>query len=249
MSKDCSTALLAAANTVLPFSQSKSVLDIGCGRGGNISALLSTYGTSVPSVPITAIDSSPGMIDQIQQRLKEEHPTWTSVKTEIRDTTDLSGFEDNSFSHVISGFTLYFLPPKALEEAYRVTSPGGVLATNAMGSTSWWNMMSTISLIKPDFKLPGMPEAWNTVAAMTKTLQNVGLKDVEVKEMEIGLPYEDADEMAIFIIRTMPYTDMMTSGFTGKERTRWKAFCGDWVRKECEGGKMRGTAFVGVGRK
>lgn len=250
MSKTCSATLLAAADTVLPFSQSKGVIDIGCGRGGNISTLITSYGTAMPSdVPIVAIDSSPGMIDQIQKRLKQDHPTWSHVKTEARDVTSLFDIEDGSFSHVLSGFTLYFLPPTALQEAYRITAPDGILATNSMASVSWWRMMSTISLIKPEFKLPDLPPAWTTIAAMTETLQNAGFKDVEVKETEIELPYEDADEMAKFIIRVMPYTAGMTSGFTAEERVKWEGLCGDWIRSECKGGKMGGTALVGVGRR
>lgn len=250
MSKHCSTALLAAANAALPFSQSNGIIDIGCGRGGNVSALLSTYGTVIQTdVPIMAIDSSPGMIDQVKQRLEQDNPSWTHIKTEVQDTTNLSNIEDISFTHVLSGFTLYFLPPAALEEAYRVTVPGGILATNSMASNSWWDMMSTISLIKPEFKLPGLPKAWTTVAAMTETLQNAGFKDVEVREMEIGLSYDDADEIAKFIIRVMPYTAGMTSGFTAEERVRWEGLCGEWVRRECKGGKMGGVALVGVGRK
>jgi hypothetical protein len=110
-------------------------------------------------------------------------------------------------------------------------------------------MMSTISLIKQEFKLPELPKAWATVEAMTETLQNAGLEDVEVREIEIGLPYEDADEMAKFIIRTMPYTAGMTSGFTGEEKVRWEGLCGEWVRRESKGGIMGGIALVGVGRK
>ncbi|KFY42688.1 hypothetical protein V495_04383 [Pseudogymnoascus sp. VKM F-4514 (FW-929)] len=250
MSKDCSTALLAAANTALPFSKSKGIIDIGCGRGGNISALLSTFDTVLPTnVPITAIDSSPGMIDQIKQRLQGDYPSWTHIKTEVQDITNLSEIKDDSFTHVLSGFTLYFLPPAALQEAYRVTAPGGILATNSMASNTWWEMMSTISLIKPEFKLPGLPAGWTTVASMTETLKNAGLKDVEVTEMEIGLPYEDADEMAKFLIRVMPYIGPMTSGFTAEERVRWEGLVADWVRRECKGGKMGGVALVGVGRK
>lgn len=250
MSKDTSTALLAAANKALPFSQSKGIIDIGCGRGGNICGFLSTYGTAMPSdVPITAIDSSPGMIDQIQQRLIQDHPTSTRIKTEIHDTTNLSTFSDASFTHVLSGFTLYFLPPTALQEVYRIITPGGILATTSMASTSWWEMMSTISLIKPDFKLPNLPEAWKTVPAMTETLQNAGFKDVEVRELEIGLPFEDVEEMVRFVIRTMPYTAGMTSGFSEEERARWEGLCVEWVGRECKGGKMGGLALVGVGRK
>lgn len=109
--------------------------------------------------------------------------------------------------------------------------------------------MSTISLIKPEFKLPGLPAGWTTVASMTETLKNAGLKDVEVTEMEIGLPYDDADEMAKFLIRVMPYVGPMTSGFTAEERVRWEGLVADWVRRECKGGKMGGVALVGVGRK
>lgn len=250
MQKDCSIALIDAANTALPFSKSKGILDIGCGRGGNISALLSTYDTALPAnLPVTAIDSSPGMIDQIKQRLEQDYPSWTHVKAEVQDVTSLSEIKDDSFTHVLSGFTLYFLPPGALQEAYRVTAPGGILATNSMASNSWWDMMSTISLIKPEFKLPPLPDAWTSVAKMTETLQNAGLKDVEVTEMEIGLPYEDADEMAKFIIKVMPYTERMTSGFTAEEKVRWEELCADYLRKECKGGKMPGVALIGVGRK
>jgi ubiquinone/menaquinone biosynthesis C-methylase UbiE len=167
MSKESSIALLAAATT-LPFSQSEAIIDIGCGRGGIIDALLSTYDTAIqPDIHITDIGASPGMIDQIKQRLIQDYPSWAHVQTEVLDTKNLSTLEDSSFNHVLSGFTLYFLPPEALQEAYRITAPGGILATNSMASVSWWEMYSTISLIKPEFKLPDLPKMWFTVAAMT----------------------------------------------------------------------------------
>jgi len=109
--------------------------------------------------------------------------------------------------------------------------------------------MSTISLIKSKFKLPDLPKAWGTVAAMTKTLQNAGFKDVQVTKIEIGLLFEDADKIAKFIIRTMPYTARMTSSFTGDERIRWEGLSGEWVKREYKGGKIGGIALVGISKK
>jgi ubiquinone/menaquinone biosynthesis C-methylase UbiE len=249
MSKDCSNAIITAANTSLPFSQSKGVIDIGCGRGGVLFALLTTHNRDLPTdVPITAIDASPGMIDQLQH-LKQEHPELTRLKAEVQDANNLSEFKDGSFTHVLSAFTIYFLPPTALQEAYRITAPGGSFTTSSFGQTSWWDMMSTISLIKPEFVLPDLPEAWKTTKAMTETMLNAGFKDVVVKEVRVGMPYEDAEEMVKFLNRTMPYTAMMTSGFTDEEMVRWEGLCVEYLKRECPGGKMGGLALVGVGRK
>lgn len=113
------------------------ILDLCCGTGD-----LSRFIKKIePLTCITAIDFSENMLSIAKQKSK-------NIKYVQGDVTDLP-FDDNSFDYVTMGFGLRNIAnaEKAVEEAYRVTKPGGYFLHLDFGRK---NLLSTIF----DFGVP-----------------------------------------------------------------------------------------------
>jgi len=87
----------------------ESVLDIGCGTGLGLSALLEM------GLRVSGLDPSPDMIDIAGRRLGNRADLHRGVAEDLP-------FEDNAFTYAVILNTLEFVddPVKALEEAFRV---------------------------------------------------------------------------------------------------------------------------------
>jgi len=87
----------------------QTILDIGCGTGANISAMIDS------GLSVIGIDPSPYMLDIARKKLKDK----ASFR---RGFAESLPFEDNSFNHACLIATLEFAEEtdKALEEACRV---------------------------------------------------------------------------------------------------------------------------------
>jgi ubiquinone/menaquinone biosynthesis C-methylase UbiE len=88
----------------------RRVLDIGCGHGIGLRALLDA------GLEITGLDPSPYMLDIAQTRLGHRADLHRGVAEDLP-------FDDNAFHYACIIKTLEFvdIPEKALEEAFRVT--------------------------------------------------------------------------------------------------------------------------------
>lgn len=87
----------------------ESVLDIGCGTGGSLRALLSM------DLKVTGLDPSPYGLDIAYKNLQQTVDLYRGFAEDLP-------FEDNSFNHACFFSSLEFVdnPRKALEEAARV---------------------------------------------------------------------------------------------------------------------------------
>lgn len=85
------------------------VLDIGCGVGASLSALLDQ------DLSVTGIDPSPYMLDIVFNRLANKVDLYRGFAEDLP-------FDDNSFNHACFFTSLEFVddPKKALSEAFRV---------------------------------------------------------------------------------------------------------------------------------
>ena len=87
----------------------ETALDIGCGTGDNMVALIDS------GLSVTGIDASPYMLDIARRKVKNRAPLHRGVAESLP-------FEDNSFNHACLITTLEFADDadRALEEACRV---------------------------------------------------------------------------------------------------------------------------------
>jgi ubiquinone/menaquinone biosynthesis C-methylase UbiE len=108
------------------LDQTKKVLVVGCGTGGNAIRLVHTFGCS-----IIGIDISENMVNNANIRAEEESLTH-KAKFQIGDAYKID-FPDNSFDAVITVFVSQFLDlPVVFKEFQRVVKPGGYVGTNEM---------------------------------------------------------------------------------------------------------------------
>ena len=107
------------------------VLDVGTGTGTLAIELLRRW----PSITVTAIDASSGMIakasDEGDRLLTRRQRSRLELRVAFADDLDLP---DGSFDVVVSSFVLQLVPNRfrALREVHRVLRPGGVF-----GWVSW----------------------------------------------------------------------------------------------------------------
>jgi ubiquinone/menaquinone biosynthesis C-methylase UbiE len=118
------------------------VLDVGCGTGATLAALLATR----PGVRARGIDLSPNMVDLARARLRDK------AEISVADAEHLPA-ADESFDLVVcvDSFHHYPHPAAALAELYRVTRPGGALV---MGE---WRVNAVFRPLM-NWLLPRLPE-------------------------------------------------------------------------------------------
>ena len=79
------TAKLAQATNTVPPSSSSVVLDDGCGLG----TVTAEVKKSFPDVPVVAIDSAAGMLNNLDRKAKKH--AWKNVETKLLDGGNMTG--------------------------------------------------------------------------------------------------------------------------------------------------------------
>lgn len=99
-------------------SDTRRVLDVGCGPGALTSELVSRLGTDA----VAAVDPSPGFVETARDR----HP---GVRVELAAAEELP-FEDELFDAALAQLVVHFMadPVAGLREMARVTRADGVVA-------------------------------------------------------------------------------------------------------------------------
>lgn len=69
----------------MPPNSSSAVLDDGCGLG----TVTAEVKKSLPDLPVLAIDSSAGMLEVVNRKVKKHD--WKNVETKLLDGGDLTG--------------------------------------------------------------------------------------------------------------------------------------------------------------
>ena len=147
----------AAALGRVPLGPLDSVLDVAAGPG-TLAILAAACGAAV-----TAIDTSPGMIARLNDRLREGGHVGSAGR--VMDAVRLA-FEDRSFDAVFCIFGIMVIPDyrAALAEMARVTKPGGRAAVvmwnglDRMEHVQVW--LRAIGAVYPQFRPTPPPESW-----------------------------------------------------------------------------------------
>lgn len=141
-----------------PLSSHSIVLDVATGPGITCSEILRQLPKDRHPKEIHAVDLSPAMIRQVEQR---GHPEITAA---VMDAQDLK-FPDNYFSHIYEAFAIFSLPDpvKGSKELYRTLQVGGTAYVTTWASLGWAAPVNrAIHKMRPDapkYKGP-LPEEW-----------------------------------------------------------------------------------------
>lgn len=107
---------------LLGDANGQSLLELGCGTGNIIEAILAAY----PEARVVGVDPSEGM----RARCAEKFPGDDRVEVQGGDALHLS-LPEAHFDFIVSNYTLHHLPPEDREpcarEMARVLKPGGTL--------------------------------------------------------------------------------------------------------------------------
>jgi len=184
-----------------------------------------------------------------QTAARGEKEGWKGVEYKILDAAKMTDLEDESSSHILSNFALYFLPAEGLKESYRVLQKGGVLVSSYMTEAPWMVLLSPISVVRPDKAIPSGYEVFGKPGVVKGTIESAGFKDYEEVEIPVWVNFEDAREIVEFVSGNMPFLPAMTADFTEVERKKWKELMVEFVEREYPDKVLRGKALVVVGRK
>jgi SAM-dependent methyltransferase len=167
-------------------------LDVGCGTG----ALSQTILDSAAPSTVKGIDRSDGYVAFAREQVRDER-----AQFEVGDAQALP-VETGAYQAVVSGLVLNFIPQprRAVAEMARAAQPGSVVAAYV------WDYAGKMQLMR---------HFWNAAAALDpaaydldegrrfpicqpgplrELFQSAGLRDVEVRPMDVATDFRDFDD-------------------------------------------------------
>ena len=167
------------------------VLDVGCGTG----ALTFVIAKNKAVSKIVAIDLSEGFLSYA--RSKTDDPR---ISFELGDAQGLR-FPDASFDSCLALLVVSFIPdaPKAAREMYRVTRPGGVVATAMWDNTGGNDLNQSLweAALPLDSKAPqdkDRPGSYGTAEELSSLWASAGLRNIEVKNITFQCGFDSFDD-------------------------------------------------------
>ncbi|MCB0212432.1 MAG: methyltransferase domain-containing protein [Anaerolineae bacterium] len=175
----------------LDIAQHQRWLDVGCGTGVLSSAILSTTPQEV-----VAVDASAAFIAFAQQTHQDAR-----LQFQIGDARTLST-ETGYFDVVVSGLAMNFIPTPqvALTAMARTTRPGGIVALYVWDYADKMEMLryfwdAAVALDPPAKALDEGPRfPLCQPAALEALFQQVGLKDVALRAIDVSTIFKDFDD-------------------------------------------------------
>jgi ubiquinone/menaquinone biosynthesis C-methylase UbiE len=210
-----------------PFTLSSVLLDNATGPGTVTSAILAQCADNGSQPPkIYATDISEGMINMVRERIRNEN--WITVTAEVMDGKELSGFEDEYFTHSITSLGVMMTGAKAM---YRTLQTGGT----AVATT--WNKQPLLEFANkvrevihpglPSFP-PGYRPEWWSEEFLPKVMKDAGFTDSKIDIIKWSSTFKNVDEL-LEELRGDFYM-LARIGMTDDEKRRWD----DVAKKEVE---------------
>ena len=162
----------AWARERFPFMKPENIIDLGCGGGKNIEALMKMY----PKAKLTGLDYSEVSVAQ-SRKLNQKAIELGKCRILQGDVSALP-FEDESFELATAFETVYFWPgpTESFSEVCRVIKPGGkfIIINEADGSSEedkkWENLVEGMKLY--------------SIEKMCSMLKDAGFKNVSMTRWE-----------------------------------------------------------------
>jgi SAM-dependent methyltransferase len=260
------TRLVALLDTFSPFSAATTVLDVGCGPGNGISAIISTFHGVLPShTQLLATDFSKGMVEIVTrtrvaklEELKEdttERQAWEKVQPLVLNAMDLSPLLDASISHIIANFVFFMTsaPEKALSESLRVLLPSGVCACSSWHRGQWLDLLSLAAqrsfpgFGKPVPEMPVIATEWTSREGMEGLLTKAGFTEVETEYVDAPIVAPDVEGFARFFLGSgNPAVTWVTDVLSGEEVKEVERVFVEVIKEKCERNEEGGYVIVGV---
>ncbi|PQE10634.1 methyltransferase family protein [Rutstroemia sp. NJR-2017a WRK4] len=253
--------LFAQMDRVKPFSTATAILDVGCGPGVTLGRLIDGYGEQVPgNARLIALDFSAGMIAQVQKLQQEKQvqtPIWSRVEGKVGDAQVLEGIDDASISH-ITGTMVYNLVEdgrRALEAAFRVLRPEGVIGMTLGMGGEWMDMMaqSAQHIRGPSAPTYHFPAGYSTISGIKSEFKEVGFSAEFVESMEIFINVSEPKRFVDSFIRGKnPGAMFFVGDYSEGELDGFVQFMEGLIEEKCrERGekRLRGEVIVAVGKR
>jgi ubiquinone/menaquinone biosynthesis C-methylase UbiE len=133
--RDQATFLEKSVHDRVPFGESKTVLEIGCGVGAQSEILLKNF----PNIHLTGIDASQAQLSAAQKHLASRKEFKGRYELKKADALHLP-FDDNQFEGVFICWLLEHVqtPIEILEESRRVLKEGGRIFCNEVMNATFY---------------------------------------------------------------------------------------------------------------
>jgi SAM-dependent methyltransferase len=205
-------------------------------------------GTEPPVIHAT--DFNQGMVTALQAIIDEKN--LNTVTTRVMDGSDLSEFEDDTFTHSITNFGIFTFPDPIAGAAHirRTLKPGGIAAI------SIWKYPGNIFFMNAVLQTlaPGSPEwiplkkGWLEESHFRGILEKAGFQKEKIEVIEKRALWKIDDPEYTVSLFDGPFWDSAKAGLNEEQKGRFK----DVVRNTLKNRNGRGidmVAWVGLGRK
>ena len=167
-------------------------LDVGCGTG----ALTETILQQAQPEAVTGIDQSEGFVTYAREHLQDRRASF-----KVGDAMALP-FDDETFSAVVSGLVLNFIPSPdvALAEMVRVAAPGGIVAVYVWDYADEMQMMRVFwdAAVELDpavaEKAEGLRFSFCKPEPLIELFKGASLSGVEVRAIDATTYFRDFDD-------------------------------------------------------
>ncbi|KAI0602112.1 S-adenosyl-L-methionine-dependent methyltransferase [Biscogniauxia sp. FL1348] len=208
-------ALIEALFKKLPPAADSNFLDCGAGTGISTSLLRQRH----PSIPITAVDFAPGMIERVKQL------NLPGVKIFLSDAAalDRALVPKAAFTHAVAAHMIQFCgdkQPGVLRELYDSLAPGGVagisISSNLTIAEPWHRACARLD---PGYEPTFMHDdkAWKTPEQLEAAMREAGFEDIQ--KAQVWMPM-------CTVASKEDYVDFWYRGnhpaFTTRDMASWK---------------------------
>ncbi|KAJ3045755.1 hypothetical protein HDV00_007881 [Rhizophlyctis rosea] len=213
---------------ILPASKHEQkirILDTATGTGNLPLKVAEAYTAAglADQVEVEASDFAPGMIEILNQRVKENGYE-KIIKAEVADAQTLSN-PDEAFTHAFMIFGIFFLPDpmKGLRELHRSLVPGGKATLTSWGAT---DMMRLSKEVMHRLNPGGTVELggsygvdWSSPNYIGSLVEEAGFKSYEAHDpIEWSVTIENHQELLNLIMENPGIAER----FAGKEEVKKK---------------------------
>lgn len=167
-------------------------LDVGCGTGALTEAILQ----QAQPAAVTGVDPSEGFVAYAREHVQDRRASF-----KVGDAMALP-FEDETFSAVVSGLVLNFIPRQevALAEFVRVTRRGGIVAVYVWDYADQMQMMRVFwdAAVELDQAVAEKDELrrfpFCKPGPLIELFERAGLTGVEVRAIDAATHFRDFDD-------------------------------------------------------